>query len=148
MGVLVFSLSLMGCPFDGGRDSDGKYCLMYVASNGATLRFDGTALSGKEVQIKSDGQLVYDSCQGGAQSPSIYQYTLVLNGSQSSIGRMISKQDPLPTGETLTLLSRASCSDPVVSVGSATVTYSFQYHPEDKECNHDYYSDEQNVAFQ
>lgn len=136
---------LFGCEPDQERQ---KMCLAYYSNHGVKLTFDGSALVGKELQIKSDGNLVYDTCQGGGITDGRREYQPNINGSASVITQLISREVPLPVVETLEILERSTCSDIPVLAGSVTVNYAFEYHPEDKDCDHDYYTEEQTVVFQ
>jgi hypothetical protein len=144
---LAFALILTGCQdnfFDGGAVDK---CQTYAVFNMVTLRFDGSVLMGKKFQIRSDGRLVYDSCNPGAYNGVDRMYVPIINGPQSEIRELISKEISLPMTENMEILSRGTCAVAPVSVGTAYLSYTYTYHPEDKACEHDYHSEEQTVVF-
>lgn len=141
IGVLLSS----GCE----KLKDPDYaCMLVVPMNRAMLTFDGSGLAGQQIQMKSGGNLVWDSCQGGIvlQSDGSF-YQVYLDGAASAVSRSF-ESDALPSGESFELLSSPDCSSAFTSRGSAAVTYHFVLQPGDAKCGGEYWHDEQLIVFQ
>lgn len=145
---LFVGIVLSGCE-SSPREDGPIYCVSAMMVNSAALTFDGSALAGQQVQLLSDGALVWDSCQGGALAgSSADDYGVYVQGRESAVVRFVDSY-ALPSGESLELRSSPDCSMPWVSHGVAAVTYSFE-RTSLARClgGGEYLHDEQDILFQ
>lgn len=143
--VLGFlALISTGCQNNEGNGAQPQ-CSVQAAVNTATLAFDGSALNGRQIQLKSGGRLVWDSCNPSTAFSGDY-HVVDLNGAGSEIVHYLPGPS-FPTNESLELLSSPDCSSTWTSRGTASVTYAFKQESGEGLCGATYSHDEQPITF-